>query len=322
MRCESCGYEFADETVEFCPQCGARRPVSAGGEEQGEKGKPQRFCPQCGAAVEPNAAFCPACGYKLQNGGAGADTVARVKEQSLSLLNKLWDYIKAYFHDPVGASRNLISGNGKSVVITLLVVYALLSGFQLLASIGVGVGLAEDILMWTSAGVKVSAPFFMSMLCGIIMAAVWVALFSLIYFITARIIKEPCSFKDGIYACAANSLLPMVLMLLTIIGLQLSLWIGVFCAAAVQISWYVMGMAGLMSVRPRTEKGGLWLTYLIGLIVAVVLSTVITWNLSLWAIKEVSFSDGNVSYTINDMMKMGALGDAGDVLDEILGGIL
>ncbi len=319
MRCENCGYEFTDDSVEFCPQCGARRtvPNSGGGWNQG--GQPGRFCPQCGAQVEAGAVFCPSCGYKLQGDN---DTMARVKEQSLSLLSKLWDYIKAYFHDPVGATRGLVNGGSKGVVITLLVVYALLSGFQLLASIGFGVGLADSLLTWTSAGVKVSAPFFMSMLCGIIMAAVWVALYSLVYFIAARIMKESCSFKNAICACAGNSLIPMVLMLLTIIGLQISLSVGVYCASAVQISWCVMGVVGLMALRPKTESGGFWFAFLIGIIIAVAINAVVSWNLSLLAIKETSFSDGNISYTINDMLDMGALGNAGNILDEILGSML
>ena len=51
QNCVSCGANIAKGS-KFCPECGAKQPVTA-------------FCPECGAKVDGGAKFCASCGKKL-----------------------------------------------------------------------------------------------------------------------------------------------------------------------------------------------------------------------------------------------------------------
>lgn len=72
MKCEKCGREYNDESLNYCPNCGA------------ELVELKKRCKKCGNVTKVEALFCPKCGSDISSGEEELVVVHKQKKENVN----------------------------------------------------------------------------------------------------------------------------------------------------------------------------------------------------------------------------------------------
>lgn len=308
--CPTCGGEIILEDT-FCSKCGARVSNFAK-----HKVEPENICPNCKSTYSAGDTFCSACGCKL------ASTISLEANRVIGSIRKILDYLKQYFLNPIAASCSIVEQSNNALAVSLFIIYALASGFQLYALMKCGCdmvsGLFADIFGVFVSSLSVKPPFLLCLLCGVLLSVVSIILYSAVYYLVAKILKQSCSIKSAIYACIANSILPALLLLAATPFFTISIWAGLAVSALAQLAWYILGLVGLNAVVPNPEDGKFWMLYIVGLCFAISISLGASWRIDWLAVKGISVSYDDESMTINEIMESEGIHSADEFIKSAL----
>ena len=246
-------------------------------------------------------------------------------------------YAKEYFVNPGKAVRQVVEQDNMTLAIVLTVVRVLAMGLAvygllrkicsavmdtMLSAMGLAGALTGSGLSG-AAGTSISASFLGSLLWGIIMALIGMALFILMIFALVKIQKGSVSIKAIYEASAANGILTSALLLVAFILSFLSINLCIAFLALAGISWMIMGVLTAQLLCQDNVSGKFWLLYFVGVVLVVVIGYYVMPGLFLNAVGSITVTVMGVSQTLQSAIDQAqaALAQAGGIAG-ILQGLL
>ena len=188
----------------------------------------------------------------------------------------------------MSAVQSLVSATQVIVAAVLLCVQVLVSGLLMfsglksmvdsVADISRGkVNFAMVVTMFVAVGdsnLKEPEPsFFLSLLMGILLAIICIAVYVLVIFAAAKVAGSKATIADALVAAGGHSLCVTVLMFLSFITFFMLFELGAIFFAAAMLFWLVLTGPAVQSIAPAnaTKEGSLWICLLLGVTIVVVL---------------------------------------------------
>ena len=314
MFCPNCGKEIPDGSA-FCGNCGARLDASAsqpaGGPQQGgyqqqpgyRQPGPQQNYQQPGPQQPPRPSAAAAA------------------------MSGLVPFLKAYIASPVAAAKSLADKRDMTTAIILLAIQAVVGGlviFSLLSKICSAisdvifsaVGLSGLGSLVGSAVPSIGPSFIMSLIWGIVAAVVGIALFVVVAFGVAKLMKANCTIQDVLILCGAHSLFVTALLVISFILFFLSIWLGAIAFSAAMIAWMVMGVVTVQTITPDKALGKFWMLLIAGMLVVQLVGSYVGSKCVGGAVNAVSISYQGQSMSIGEMMDEAGNPSISDIIGE------
>ena len=280
-------------------------------------------CPEAQAAAQPAAQPAP----EVAPQAAPQAAPAAPSPFSIALKN-LVPFLKAYLRSPVNATRAVIAQKDFLLAIILLAIQAIAVGLVIfsflhklcgvvrefvLAAMGLG-GMTSSSLFGGFSGPAITASFPLCLIYGIVCAIIVIAIFTVLLFAVAKIMKSTCSFKDVLTACGANSPFATVLYLLAFILFFVSIKLGLIALLFATLAWLIMSVPTVQAVTPGTEQGKFWISCIVAVLIAMLAGGWVSSKFVGMSAKATRISFEGESATIGQAMEA-----AGEIdLDQIL----
>lgn len=264
-----------------------------------------------------------------QQGVGNTMSPAVAQSAIIIAIKKIVPYLKQFFSDPGKAIRDVIQSEDTMLAITMTLIRALSMGlaiFGLLRSICKVIGTSSDKLSYYLDGnkLKVSASFSHSMLYGILIGLLGMALFTIVVFLIARVQKSSATFKSTYYATSANSIMMTLLLLCTFLLSFISVEVCLICFVLAIISWPIFELPAAQVLCERQSEL-FWTCYLVGVLLIFFIGWKTMPSLFLNAVGETKLTvNGNVkvlSSMIDELKDAIGATDFSfkELLDELIG---
>ena len=278
---------------------------------------------------QPGPQQQPGYGYQQQPGGYGyqpqggqsqqgsqnaqqfAQMGRQVRDTTVHAAKSLKPFFAQYWASPVQAIRTAVAEKNLTVAITLsvirvVVVIALLWNVvgQVAGSIRGTVGALSGLgnLMGSSAVMTVRGNPLGSILFGLIIAVVGMALFTLVLFALTRILKSGGSILDMYIANSANGGVTTVVLFLAFVCAFFSLNMAVGLVVLACFTAVVCGSLSAQAVCGDQSSGMFWLCYLGGMLVILAVSWWIVPPCVIQAVGGITLSLDGSSITIREFL--------------------
>lgn len=216
-----------------------------------------------------------------QNAQQFAQMGRQVRDTTVHAAKSLKPFFAQYWASPVQAIRTVVAEKNLTVAVTLsvirvVVVIALLWNVvgQVAGSIRGTVGALSGLgnMMGSSAVMTVRGNPLGSILFGLIIAVVGMALFTLVLFVLTRILKSGGSILDMYIANSANGGVTTVVLFLAFVCAFFSLNVAVGLVVLACFTAVVCGSLSAQAVCGDQSSGMFWLCYLGGMLVILAVS--------------------------------------------------
>lgn len=216
-----------------------------------------------------------------QNAQQFAQMGRQVRDTTVHAAKSLKPFFAQYWASPVQAIRTAVAEKNLTVAVTLsvirvVVVIALLWNVvgQVAGSIRSTIGPLSSLgnLMGSSAVMTVRGNPLGSILFGLIIAVVGMALFTLVLFALTRIFKSGGSILDMYIANSANGGVTTVVLFLAFVCAFFSLNVAVGLVVLACFTAVVCGSLSAQAVCGDQSSGMFWLCYLGGMLVILAVS--------------------------------------------------
>ena len=216
-----------------------------------------------------------------QNAQQFAQMGRQVRDTTVHAAKSLKPFFAQYWASPVQAIRTAVAEKNLTVAVTLsvirvVVVIALLWNVvgQVAGSIRSTIGPLSSLgnLMGSSSVMTVRGNPLGSILFGLIIAVVGMALFTLVLFALTRIFKSGGSILDMYIANSANGGVTTVVLFLAFVCAFFSLNVAVGLVVLACFTAVVCGSLSAQAVCGDQSSGMFWLCYLGGMLVILVVS--------------------------------------------------
>ena len=278
---------------------------------------------------QPGPQQQPGYGYQQQPGGYGyqpqggqsqrgsqnaqqfAQMGRQVRDTTVHAAKSLKPFFAQYWASPVQAIRTAVAEKNLTVAITLsvirvVVVIALLWNVvgQVAGSIRSTIGPLSSLgnLMGSSAVMTVRGNPLGSILFGLIIAVVGMALFTLVLFVLTRILKSGGSILDMYIANSANGGVTTVVLFLAFVCAFFSLNVAVGLVVLACFTAVVCGSLSAQAVCGDQSSGMFWLCYLGGMLVILAVSWWIVPPCVIQAVGGITLSLDGSSITIREFL--------------------
>ena len=254
-------------------------------------------------------------GGQSQQGSQNAQQFAQmgrqVRDTTVHAAKSLKPFFAQYWASPVQAIRTAVAEKNLTVAITLsvirvVVVIALLWNVvgQVAGSIRGTVGALSGLgnLMGSSAVMTVRGNPLGSILFGLIIAVVGMALFTLVLFALTRILKSGGSILDMYIANSANGGVTTVVLFLAFVCAFFSLNVAVGLVVLACFTAVVCGSLSAQAVCGDQSSGMFWLCYLGGMLVILAVSWWIVPPCVIQAVGGITLSLDGSSITIREFL--------------------
>ena len=279
---------------------------------------------------QPGPQQQPGYGYQQQPGGYGyqpqggqsqqgsqnaqqfAQMGRQVRDTTVHAAKSLKPFFAQYWASPVQAIRTAVAEKNLTVAITLsvirvVVVIALLWNVvgQVAGSIRGTVGALSGLgnLMGSSSVMTVRGNPLGSILFGLIIAVVGMALFTLVLFALTRILKSGGSILDMYIANSANGGVTTVVLFLAFVCAFFSLNVAVGLVVLACFTAVVCGSLSAQAVCGDQSSGMFWLCYLGGMLVILAVSWWIVPPCVIQAVGGITLSLDGSSITIREFLE-------------------
>lgn len=173
-------------------------------------------------------------------------------------MKKLGPTLAQYFKDPGQAARAAVADDNWILALFFTVVRVLAMG---LACFGLFQGLV---------GKYMEVPFFSTLMQGVLVALIGTALYLVMLFAQAKIMKSTVSFKAAYIAHSVNGILVSAVLLVTfLLGFASSTIASLLLIVAV-VSGLIFGVLTAQLLCPESQSGKFWFLYLAAAVLAIV----------------------------------------------------
>ena len=247
-----------------------------------------------------------------QNAQQFAQMGRQVRDTTVHAAKSLKPFFAQYWASPVQAIRTAVAEKNLTVAITLsvirvVVVIALLWNVvgQVAGSIRGTVGALSGLgnLMGSSSVMTVRGNPLGSILFGLIIAVVGMALFTLVLFALTRILKSGGSILDMYIANSANGGVTTVVLFLAFVCAFFSLNVAVGLVVLACFTAVVCGSLSAQAVCGDQSSGMFWLCYLGGMLVILAVSWWIVPPCVIQAVGGITLSLDGSSITIREFLE-------------------
>ena len=249
---------------------------------------------------------------------------SELEQKAKAAASGLWSYLKAYFASPTKAVQGAMAQQNTMVSILLTVIRVLALGLAIFGVLARVCGSAASAFGMYSYGesIKISAPFFGSLLYGGLIAVIGMALFILVVFACAKVQKSAISLSGAWQASANNGVLPTILLLLAFLLSFASVSMALTFIALSVLASLIFGALSVQYTCPGSDSGLCWLVYFIGIAVVVFIGYQLFPTLFLKAAGGIKLTAGKESMTLGTMLDQVAKqfkeAFSGSSLDEII----
>lgn len=238
-------------------------------------------------------------------------------------------FVKDYWKSPMNATLRVLKGKKLALSIVMMVVNALVTGLFLFTCLSKVTGSFKSMykemsgLFGGSARVSISTPFFASLLYGILIAVVALALSALALFVLLKIFKINASINYVVMAVGVNSVLCTACLVLSLLCALFG-WFTptLICLMLSFVVWVVLGVLLLIKVF-GANVSSLMMT-LSSALFAVVLA-LNCWagsKLSIKAAGQIEVADVKLQESFEEIEdEMGDL-DVGEILDGLMNSMM
>ena len=247
-----------------------------------------------------------------QNAQQFAQMGRQVRDTTVHAAKSLKPFFAQYWASPVQAIRTAVAEKNLTVAITLsvirvVVVIALLWNVvgQVAGSIRSTIGPLSSLgnLMGSSAVMTVRGNPLGSILFGLIIAVVGMALFTLVLFALTRILKSGGSILDMYIANSANGGVTTVVLFLAFVCAFFSLNVAAGLVVLACFTAVVCGSLSAQAVCGDQSSGMFWLCYLGGMLVILAVSWWIVPPCVIQAVGGITLSLDGSSITIREFLE-------------------
>ena len=293
--CKYCGKPLQDGEICTCPQAQAEAAQQYQGQQPGYQQPPQGYqqpgYQQLPQGYQQPGYQQPPQGYQSPQGGYQPPQGYQPQQPAgpnpfVAGLQRIPSFLGNYLKAPVSAVQSLV--NSKDVVVAgvLLCVQVLICGLLLFSALnsvdntmyGDGESKMAAVLALGLAAVNedlrsLKDPSFpMSLLMGILIAMICLAVYVLIIFAAAKIAGSKATFTDALVAAGGHSLCVTVLLLLSFITFFMLFELGAIFFTAAMLFWLVLTGPAVQSITSfnMAKEGTLWICLLLGVTIAVV----------------------------------------------------
>lgn len=249
---------------------------------------------------------------------------SEMQQKAKAAANGLLSFLKTYFASPAQAVQSHMTQDGMMVSILLTVIRVLALGlaiFGVLHKICSSAASAVNSYSYYNT-VKISAPFFGSLLYGILIAAIGMGLFILVVFVCAKAQKSTLSLGGAWQASANNGVLATALLLLAFLLSFVSISMALAFIAMAILASLIFGALTVQYTCPGSDSGLCWLVYFIGAVVVIFIGYQLFPMLLVKAAGGIKLSAGGESMTLGTMLDQAAKSFkeafSGHTFDEII----
>ncbi len=284
--------------AKFCSYCGKPLPESG-------------VC-DCAESAAANAAVSaapaqPAAPAAPAQPAAPAAENAYVKKTREAVSQSV-PFVKDYWKDPMTATRHVLQQKNMGLAAVMMILNALVTGLLLFCVYSkLGSALRGASKQMFGGKVDVEVPFFSSMLMGILMAAVALALSAVVLFAILRMVRIDASFSYVIMAVGVNSILCTACLVLALLMALLGWTTGVLiCVLLGMVAWVFLGTLLLVKVFGASISGAMQVITGLLFTAVLVLNVWIGGKFALNAAREIEIEGeelGDTIDTISDQME-------------------
>lgn len=296
-------------------QQGAGQPVNGGQQPTGGyQQQPTGYAYQPGSGTPPQGqpgGYNPqqptgGYGYQQQPGGYNYQPGAGTPHQSLK------SFFTQYLDSPVQAIHTAVKERNLTLAVGLTVFRAVVVIAILWSMVEKVTGIIHDTIedLWTifsflggSAEITVKGNPLGSIVFGLLLAVLSMALFTLMIFVLTRIFKRNNSFLDVYIANSVNGVVTTVVLVLAFLGSLFSIELGQILVVLACFSAVLFGGVTVRVMCGNQEKGSFWLCYLAGIAVVLLVSWWLVPTLVMQAVGGISVSIDGEFATIREILE-------------------
>lgn len=332
MFCPTCGKELEDGSS-FCGYCGSRIEASAPQQppQQPYSAPQQPYTPpqQQPYNYGQQQGYNQQQGYGQQQGYAGPQQPPRTSAAAAaarSAAQGLLPFLKSYMNAPAAAVKNLLAQRNMVTPLILLGIQAIVTGLLIFSVLSKICSMVKDLIfagMGLSglSGLTASVPrfgpsFIMSLIWGIVAAAVSIVIFVAIVFAVCKIMGGSCTFQDALIACGGHSLFVTALLLISFILFLINLQLGMIFFMGALVAWVATGVLSAQAITQDTNPGKFWICYIAGVLITLLVSGFVASKCFSGAVNAVSISYEGQTVTVGEMMERAGNVSMEDILDQ------
>ena len=281
----------------------------------------------------------PGYGYQQQPGGQGqpggpssqqaqqfAQMGKQMRDTTVHAAKSLKPFLTQYWTSPIQAVRTAVAEKNLTLAVTLTIIRAVVVIALLWSMVGKVAGIlrtgfgtlgAISSMLGSSAAMTVKGNPLGSIVFGLLIAVLGMALFTLLLFGLTRIFKSGGSILDVYIANSANSGVTTAILLLAFVCSLFSLGLGLGLVVLACFSAVLFGGLSAQAVCADQNSGMFWLCYLAGVAVILLVSWWLVPALVMQAVGGITLSMNGESITVGKILKQ--LEDAG--ISNILSGL-
>ena len=281
----------------------------------------------------------PGYGYQQQPGGQGqpggpssqqaqqfTQMGKQMRDTTVHAAKSLKPFFTQYWTSPIQAVRTAVAEKNLTLAVTLTIIRAVVVIALLWSMVGKVAGIlrtgfgtlgAISSMLGSSAAMTVKGNPLGSIVFGLLIAVLGMALFTLLLFGLTRIFKSGGSILDVYIANSANSGVTTAILLLAFVCSLFSLGLGLGLVVLACFSAVLFGGLSAQAVCADQNSGMFWLCYLAGVAVILLVSWWLVPALVMQAVGGITLSMNGESITVGKILKQ--LEDVG--ISNILSGL-
>lgn len=227
---------------------------------------------------------------------------SEMQQKAKAAASGLMGYLKSYFASPAKAVQDSLARQDMTVSIILTVVRVLALGLAIFGVLNKVCGIASSAFKAygysASDAVKISVPFFESLLYGGLIAIIGMGLYILVVFVSAKAQKSTISLGGAWQASANNGVMTTALLLLAFLLSFVSIPFALALIALSILSSLIFGVLSVQHTCPGSDSGLCWLVYFIGAALVIFIGCQLFLPLFLKAMGAIKVTAGKESFTL------------------------
>lgn len=314
-----------------------------GTQPQGQPGgpNPQQAAGGYGYQQQPSGyGYQP--GFGAQQGQPGGQSAQQAQQQFAQMGKQVRDttvhaakslkpFFTQYLESPVQAVRTAVEEKNLTLAVTLTVIRVVVVIALLWSVVGKVAGIlrgtigalgAISSILSGSAQMTVRGNPLGSIVFGLLLAVLGMALFTLMVFVLTRIFKSSSSLMDVYIANSVNGAVTTVVLALAFLCTLFSMQLGLILVVLACFSAVLFGSMTAQAVCGDQEKGQFWLCYLAGVAVVLLVSWWLVPALVMQAMGGISMSMNGETVTIRQILKQFEEVEVSDIFSGMFGSML
>lgn len=267
-----------------------------------------KFCSYCGKQLEDGAVCdCPGAVAAMEESAAqAAAQTAAAPQQSVAankakgILNDAVAYFKAYIKTPAAAVTGVLKTGKLTMSIVWMAVNALLLGIFMYAGFSKIIDIAQEGIEEYGGEIEVAVPFITTIIFGILITAILLALVSLAVFAIVRIAGVNATFRQVVVTVGCSTVLQSACLLLALVCLLISIKLCLIFLVLGTYAWMIVSVYTTIKVFGIKDSGKFMM--LAALFVAIVYfaNMYISTSLTLTAAGKIEVEDEKIEDYIED----------------------